>query len=135
MNEFGIDTGTSTVSGWTCPNCGAVVPHGELHVCGDRANIGPAAGVWGLAEEPLSPRTYPSLSGTSVAGYWTCHRCGAVVPTGELHVCGGRGDSNSWTPDPDYSSRYPNADVLEARRVRALERIADALEKLAQGNG
>ena len=126
---------TDANSAWTCSVCGERAPNGELHLCGERADLGPAAGVWGLAEEPLSPRTYTSLSGTGTAGYWVCPHCGARIPGGVPHICGGRGDSNSWTPDPDYSSRYPNADVLEARRVRALERIADALEKLARGNG
>ena len=37
--------------------------------------------------------------------YWTCPFCGMIIPKGERHVCGGRG---------------------------ALERIAQALEKLAK---
>ena len=97
MNEFGIDTGTSTAGSWTCPNCGAVVPNGELHVCGNRAKFGPGAGVWELAN-PLWPPKKTAL--------------------------------------PTYADSVtrPIAD-LEERRVRALERIADALERLAQGNG
>jgi len=140
-----VQSSTSTAqTHWTCSVCGERVPYGELHLCGERAELGPAAGVWGLAEEPLSPRTYTSLSGTSTAGYWVCPHCGATVPASELHICPGRENdfTGSWPPKPDFSDGYPYTDnvttppeALEARRVAALERIADALEKLAQGNG
>ena len=87
-----MQSSTSTAQGhWQCSVCGQSVPYGELHLCGERAELGPAAGVWGLAEEPPR-RTYADSVITS-------------FPT------------------------------LEERRVRALERIADALETLARGNG
>ena len=77
-------------SSWTCSLCGQNVPYGELHLCGKRAELGPAAGVWELAADPPR-RTYA--------------------------------DSVT-TPFP----------TLEERRVRALERIANALERLARGS-
>ncbi len=145
-----MQSSTSTAQGhWKCSICGQSVPYGELHLCGERADLGPAAGVWGLAEEPLSPRTYPSLSGTGTAGYWICPHCGARIPGGVPHICGGKGESNKATwpsyfppngsrpkqfPYADNVTSPPNSDLAE-RRVRALERIADALETLARGNG
>jgi len=86
-------------------------------------------------------KTQASMTGTSAAGYWTCSRCGAVVPTGELHICPGRKNdfTGSWPPKPDFFGGYPYPDnvtstngSLDERQVRALERIADALEILAR---
>ncbi len=42
---------------WTCSACGQCVPYGELHACGERAQIHPqAAAVWALADPPPETR-------------------------------------------------------------------------------
>ena len=111
---------------WTqCPVCGAFYQEGETHVCSGSAPY--------------------SFSSVSDGGFWTCSACGQRVPYGELHVCGERAEvgpgAGVWelADPPDYTGRWPYADSvtvptpsLEERRVRALERIADALEKLAK---
>ncbi len=110
---------------WTqCPMCGVFYQEGETHVCSVSG-------------------TFTLPSGTAKE-YWTCSACGARVPYGELHVCGGRGDSGTWPPANPPNSTWPpqpewpkstitvSSLSLEERRVRALERIANALEKLAK---
>ena len=116
----------------TCPICGEEYPAGEGHICLDLSG---------------------AITSTAVRhGYWTCSVCGQHVPNGELHVCGGRDDTGTWPPanppnstwlpkpkwpvgDWLYKSNVTSPDpFLEERRVRALERIADALEKLTRGD-
>ena len=105
--------------------CGVFYQEGETHVCSVSG-------------------TFTLPSGTAKE-YWTCSACGQRVPYGEMHACGERADlgpgAGVWglADPPDYTGRWPYADSvtvptpsLEERRVRALERIADALEKLAK---
>ena len=108
----------------TCPICGEKYPAGEGHICLDLSG---------------------AITSTAVRhGYWTCSVCGQHVPNGELHVCGGstwppaNPPNATWPPQPKwfmddwpYDSNVASPDPsLEERQVRALERIADALEKL-----
>jgi len=98
-------TGGGSQSWTNCPKCGAFYQEGEQHVC---------SGVF-------------MQSSTSTAqGHWKCSICGQSVPYGEVHICNG----SNFNP----SALRPIVDP-EERRVRALERIADALEKLQRGAG
>ena len=85
--------------------------------------------------------TFTHLGGTGSSTHWKCSACGAIVPTGELHIFPGRKNdfTGSWPPKPDFFGGYPYPDnvtstngSLDERQVRALERIADALEILAR---
>ena len=124
----GNPNGGSETQIWTiCPVCGQSYKQGESHVC-----------------------TFSPAATTTGQDYWTCSGCGQRVPYGELHVCGGRDDSGTWPPaSPPHATWPPNPQrpfdgwpydsngtiakpSLEERRVRALERIAAALEKLAK---
>ena len=87
----------------TCPICGEAYPAGQGHMCLD---------LFGAM----------SSSSTDSDDYWTCSVCGQRVPKGELHVCRSRTYNGS--------SQRNTIPTLEERRVQALERIADALEKL-----
>jgi len=132
-DSFSADSSSTAATYWTCSICGERIPNGEIHLCGERAKLGPAAGVWGLAAEPPSKAT----------GYWTCSNCGQRIRYGEMHICGGKSDSGSWPLRPEWPfDGWPYDDNvttlhadLELRRINALERIADALEKIAQGGG
>ncbi len=124
-SSSGARINSATQQFWTtCPVCGQSYKYGEEHLCFDA-----------------------SLPTSTAEGYWTCSGCGQRVRYGELHVCGGRDDTGTWPPanppnatwppkprsvdDWPYESNVTSPDpFLEERRVRALERIADALEKL-----
>ena len=95
----------------------------------------------GQSSVTISHSSSHTADGTSGTTHWTCSICGQRIPFGEMHICPGRkGDfTGSWPPKPDYSGGYPYTDSVTAtngslneRQVRALERIADALEKLAK---
>ena len=55
---------------------------------------------------------------------YTCPNCGAWVPSGVWHTCS--------QPQVMYHYTYDAGTSVDDRPARALERIADALEKLAK---
>ena len=55
-------------------------------------------------------------------GFWQCPRCGALVGYDQMHTCDPL--TGSW----NINGNYGNLTVQE-RIAKALERIADALEK------
>jgi hypothetical protein len=61
---------------------------------------------------------------TSITGGWTCGQCGSFVPYGTEH----HHPSLNYSPPP---SVFPPTVILDYDTRRILERIADALEKIA----
>ena len=63
------------------------------------------------------------MTGVSTQDGWTCSYCGQFVPVNTYHNC-----PNLQT----ITGSYTDWSLLEERKANALERIADALEKLVE---
>lgn len=69
----------------------------------------------------MLPTSSPN-TGTTGSGGYECRNCGAWVPSGAIHECGILGTPSTLSP-------ATNVEALN-RIARALEKIAEALDKL-----